>query len=284
MSGTTFQHKQVTKMVSRNRVVPIEDEDKQEGEENNLQEPQTVPNGLANGLPLQFSAVEFRHQFTTPNASLRQDPNALSLQSENESRRQQPSPNACMKRRNSYLASCEKMLQEINAAEGEAIATTRKESSVPYEAILELASEVNEQNEGESGAKEPSESGEEGSGHLNNSNDLNKSDGIKKPEDPNQALLLYFAKLSSSPDVDDSLDLEHIQSLLHAGASVNTSDRFGQTLLHEVSRTWGTDVAKFFIDQGEPFSSYSVVNLLVFMCYIYHLRSPYWSQKIHVVL
>lgn len=68
--------------------------------------------------------------------------------------------------------------------------------------------------------------------------------------DPNQALLQYFAKLSSSPDVDDSLDLEHVQSLLRDGASVNTCDRFGQTLLHEVSKTWGTDVAQFFIEKG----------------------------------
>lgn len=70
-------------------------------------------------------------------------------------------------------------------------------------------------------------------------------------KDPNQALLQYFAKLSSSPDVEDSLDLEHIQSLLHEGASVNSSDRFGQTLLHEVSRSWGVDVAQFFIEQGK---------------------------------
>ena len=69
--------------------------------------------------------------------------------------------------------------------------------------------------------------------------------------DPNHALLQYFAKLSSSADVDDSLDLEHVQSLLREGASVNTCDRFGQTLLHEVSKTWGTDVAQFFIDQGK---------------------------------
>lgn len=69
--------------------------------------------------------------------------------------------------------------------------------------------------------------------------------------DPNHALLQYFARLSSSPDVDDSLDLDHIQSLLQEGASVNTCDRFGQTLLHEVSRTWGTDVAQFLIEQGK---------------------------------
>ena len=257
MSGNTFQHKQVTKMVSRKRVAPIEDDtlaDKQEGEENNLQEPQTVPNGLASGLPLQFSTVEFRHQFTPPNSSLHQDRNTLSLQSENDNRSRPHSPNARMKRRNSNLANCEKMLQEISASAGDANAKTREGNSLPYEAILELACEVNEENEGEGGAKEPSENGEEGSGHQSNLNDLNRPDGIKKPEDPNQALLLYFAKLSSSPDVDDALDLEHIQSLLHAGASVNTSDRFGQTLLHEVSRTWGTDVAQFFIDQGELFS------------------------------
>lgn len=72
--------------------------------------------------------------------------------------------------------------------------------------------------------------------------------------DPNHALLQYFAKLSSSADVDDLLDLERVQSLLREGASVNTCDRFGQTLLHEVSKTWGTDVAQFFIDQGKYIS------------------------------
>ena len=256
-------------MVSRKKVAPLEDEDtledKKEEEENNLQEPQTVQNGLASGLPLQFPTVEFRHLFTSPNASIHQDRNTLSLISENESRSRPHSPNACMKRRNSNVANCEKMIQEINASAGEANAPTRKESSVPYEAILELACEVREENEGEGGAKEPSENGEEGSAHLNNLNDLNRPDGVKKPEDPNQALLLYFAKLSSSPDVDDSLDLEHIQSLLHAGASVNTSDRFGQTLLHEVSRTWGTDVAQFFVNQGESFRQTPLFMCLIFL-------------------
>ena len=77
-----------------------------------------------------------------------------------------------------------------------------------------------------------------------------RSSGTPSRQDPNQALLQYFAKLSSSVDLDDPLDFNYIQSLLHEGASVNTSDRFGQTLLHEVSRTWGLDVAQYFIDQG----------------------------------
>ena len=85
---------------------------------------------------------------------------------------------------------------------------------------------------------------------INRSNASLRSRSSAK-HDLNQALLQYFAKLSSSADMDDSLDLEHIQSLLREGASVNTCDRFGQTLLHEVSKTWGTDVAQFFIDQGK---------------------------------
>ena len=69
-------------------------------------------------------------------------------------------------------------------------------------------------------------------------------------QDPNQGLLKYVAKLSSSPNLEDSLDLEYIKSLIREGASVNTCDRFGQTLLHEVSKTWGIEVAQFFIEQG----------------------------------
>ena len=85
---------------------------------------------------------------------------------------------------------------------------------------------------------------------INRSNASLRSHSSAK-HDPDHALLQYFAKLSSSADLDDSLDLEHVQSLLREGASVNTCDRFGQTLLHEVSKTWGTDVAQFFIDQGK---------------------------------
>lgn len=85
---------------------------------------------------------------------------------------------------------------------------------------------------------------------INQSNVSLRSRSSAK-HDPNQALLQYFTRLSSSPDVEDSLDLEHVKSLLREGASVNTSDRFGQTLHHEVSRNWGTDVAQFFMEQGK---------------------------------
>ena len=219
------------------------------GEDSGLQRAHMVPNALAENLPPQLSDVGFR-RLTDPNASVSQDENATTIvvQSENKSRAQPPTaPGGSMKRRNSNLVNREKMLQKINATSDDACALKIKESTGVYATILDFVNEGNEKNEGENrntGAQ--SELGEEGSGFEENAND----DEIKKPEDPNQALLQYFAKLSSSADVDDSLDLEHIQSLLHEGASVNTSDRFGQTLLHEVARSWGVDVAQFFIEQG----------------------------------
>ena len=115
--------------------------------------------------------------------------------------------------------------------------------------ILEFAGEMYEGNKRKKGNKTENEHGSDENGNHYMQSE-NESVGHKKQEDPNQALLQYFVKLSSYSDDDDSLDLKHIQSLLQQGASVNTSDRFGQTLLHEVSRTWGVDVAQFFIEPG----------------------------------
>lgn len=226
----------------------MEEEEKRENEENSSQETQHASNGLANGFTSQLSSVEFRGQIAQPNSSPSQDQNALSVQGNNDGQpRPHGSPSSFMKRRNSDMVYLEKMLKEINATTGDSCSGSRQGSATAYEPILEFAVDGNEQNEEESGGKEQSESGEESSGHLKSEKCLNKS------AEPNQALLKYFVTLSSSPDADDSLDLEHIQSLLHEGACVNTSDRFGQTLLHEVSRNWGTDVAQFFIDKGVLF-------------------------------
>ena len=232
-------------MVSRNRVFPMEDEEK-DGDENELQGTQTVLGETANGLPPQSSdaTVEFC-PFPGSNTLPNQDQRVLTvgLQGENESRvRPTTSPGGLMKRRNSNLANCEKMLQEMNDCTNDEHRRRREEC----EAILEFGDQVNVDNGGETRQRAQSDLGEEGSW---NKEVENECDG--HPEDPNQALLQYFAKLSSSVVVDHALDLEHIQSLLHEGASVNTSDRFGQTLLHEVSRTWGVDVAQFFVEQGK---------------------------------
>ncbi len=67
----------------------------------------------------------------------------------------------------------------------------------------------------------------------------------------NHALLHYFAKLASSNDPSDTMDYDFVESLLKNGASINTADKHGQTVFHEVARSWHTDVAKFLIDHGK---------------------------------
>ena len=136
------------------------------------------------------------------------------------------------------------MLKEMNANSSETLVKKRQDDECA-ECILEYINEANDENRGEQGEIAQCDNGEDQS-----ENQANETDGLKKSEDSNQALLQYFGKLSSSNDCDDCLNLEHIKSLLSEGASVNTSDRFGQTLLHEVSRTWGIDVAQFVVEQG----------------------------------
>lgn len=63
----------------------------------------------------------------------------------------------------------------------------------------------------------------------------------------NKTLLIYFAKLARSQNEGDELDLDFIESLVNNGANINTTDRFGQTVFHEVARTWHPDVALFLL-------------------------------------
>ena len=136
----------------------------------------------------------------------------------------------------------------MNASSNNARPRKRKENAGTYATILEVADELHEENDGENGKEAQGAKGEKGSAHQTVETEFK---GDKKPTDQNQALLHHFINLSGADGVEDSLDLEQISSLLRAGASVNTCDRFGQALLHEVSRTWGVDVAQFFIEQGK---------------------------------
>ncbi|XP_037553950.1 uncharacterized protein LOC119430587 [Nematolebias whitei] len=48
----------------------------------------------------------------------------------------------------------------------------------------------------------------------------------------------------------DSVDLQFLDEVISDGADPNSSDRYGQTVLHEVSRAWSVDVMKFFLARG----------------------------------
>ena len=65
-----------------------------------------------------------------------------------------------------------------------------------------------------------------------------------------KGLILYFAKLATSRDEEETVDLQFVHSLLQGGADINFTDKHGQTILHEIARAWHSDVAKFLLTHG----------------------------------
>ena len=66
----------------------------------------------------------------------------------------------------------------------------------------------------------------------------------------NRALIHYLATLANSNSTNDTFDFDFVDSLLKNGADINSADKTGQTVFHEVARSWNVDVAKFLIEHG----------------------------------
>lgn len=82
----------------------------------------------------------------------------------------------------------------------------------------------------------------------------------------NTALLHYLSTLASSNEMGDTFDYDFVKSLLDSGADVNTPDKNGQTILHEVARSWDTEIVTFLM-------KYGMNNSDVFK----NCQSPYFS-------
>ncbi|XP_071503565.1 uncharacterized protein [Diadema antillarum] len=80
--------------------------------------------------------------------------------------------------------------------------------------------------------------------------DANIISGPKNPNVANAELIGYFGHLAISADPNIAIDLEYLELILRRGADINCTDSYGQTVLHEVARTWDPDVAVFLIDRG----------------------------------
>ena len=66
----------------------------------------------------------------------------------------------------------------------------------------------------------------------------------------NHALIHYLATLANSNSTKDTFDFDFVESLLKNGADINSTDKTGQTVFHEVARSWNLDVATFLIKNG----------------------------------
>lgn len=64
-----------------------------------------------------------------------------------------------------------------------------------------------------------------------------KTSDKKSTPASNRALIQYFAKLGQSGKSDEMLDLDFVEGLLNQGADINCTDKYGQTIFHEVSFT-----------------------------------------------
>ncbi len=93
---------------------------------------------------------------------------------------------------------------------------------------------------------------------LNGSLDSDVEDGGKKNPDNetrqgstagSKAFIIYFAKLAHASD-NELVDFDFVESLLDGGACVNSTDKHGQTVMHEVARNWHPDVAFFLLQHG----------------------------------
>ncbi|XP_066920026.1 transient receptor potential cation channel subfamily A member 1-like [Clytia hemisphaerica] len=63
-------------------------------------------------------------------------------------------------------------------------------------------------------------------------------------------LITYFAQLARSKNPTDAIDLKMVDRLIRNGANLNVTDKYGQTVMHEVAKNWHTDVAKYLIKRG----------------------------------
>ena len=72
----------------------------------------------------------------------------------------------------------------------------------------------------------------------------------------NRALLQYTATIANSNSTKDEFNYEFVDSLVKGGADINIADQHGQTIFHEVARSWNTDIAGFLLNVGKRLRSW----------------------------
>ena len=91
---------------------------------------------------------------------------------------------------------------------------------------------------------------------------LNTDEANQRINMKSKELINYFVSLAKNKDKEKTVDLDLIEGLLMDGADPNKSDKYGQTVLHEVARVWHPDVAKFLIEHGKFMIQLVFINFL----------------------
>ncbi|XP_054456669.1 transient receptor potential channel pyrexia-like [Anoplopoma fimbria] len=77
-----------------------------------------------------------------------------------------------------------------------------------------------------------------------------ETDTTNRNQQLNKKLLNHFRQLAATNQDTDQVDFDFLDKVISEGADPNSSDRYGQTILHEISRAWSVDVMRFFLDRG----------------------------------
>ena len=77
----------------------------------------------------------------------------------------------------------------------------------------------------------------------------------------NAELIGYFGHLSVSADPNINVDLDYLELILKRGADINTTDQYGQTVLHEVSGGVFLAFEGFFCSKDQEVSLKGVKNI-----------------------
>ena len=94
----------------------------------------------------------------------------------------------------------------------------------------------------------------------------------------NHALIHYLATLANSNSTKDTFDFDFVESLLKNGADINSTDKTGQTVFHEVARSWNLDVATFLIKNGINSTIHIQKSLASFKTLIIQLKTICFKQ------
>lgn len=126
----------------------------------------------------------------------------------------------------------------------------------PKDTVLRATDETDSPNIGT--LDSDTENSEDAAAKFNSKDYLTFSDSDKdlRAAAGSRALIIYFAKLAKNRGhPKENIDFHFLETILSGNTDINTTDRHGQTVLHEIARNWHPDAGLFFLQRGAAINS-----------------------------